>query len=243
MRVSGWKYPERKAFAVTTVLVAAAGAVRHRPVVAVVKPAALGMLAITVARGTRRRAPADNALLAATLIASAAGDYFMYREEFADGRGKDRHIQTGATMFGVAHLAYLGLFSRHGARPTRRRLLPRFAVMNEVAALLILNQPRLLPVLGTYGAALSVMAATAADPYLSSGTRGDPTRRLATGGILFMLSDAILMNRRYLLRGNLARAMSEATVLSTYFVAQMFLLDGVDSLARRRHAAGIVRPA
>ena len=74
MRVSGWKYPERKAFAVTTVLVAAAGAVRHRPVVAVVKPAALGMLAITVARGTRRRAPADNALLAATLIAGLAHD-------------------------------------------------------------------------------------------------------------------------------------------------------------------------
>ena len=39
--------------------------------------------------------------------------------------------------------------------------------MNEVTALLVLNAPRLLPVLGTYGATLATMAATAGDPVLT----------------------------------------------------------------------------
>jgi uncharacterized membrane protein YhhN len=236
VRFPGWKYPERKAFAVATALVAAAGAGRRQPVVAVAKPAALAALTITVARDARGRSPADNTLLAAAITASAAGDYFMYREEFASGSGKDRQIQSGATMFGIAHLAYLALFTRHGARPTVRRLLPRLSVMNEVAALLILKQPRLLPVLGTYGATLSTMAATAADPILRSGERGDPTRLLTAGGIVFMGSDAVLMNRRYLLRGRGPRAVAEAVVLASYFLAQMLLLDGAVALTARPRA-------
>jgi uncharacterized membrane protein YhhN len=233
----GWKYPERRAFAVATVLVAAAGAGRRKSLVAVAKPAALASLAITVARGSRRRSSVDNALLAAAVATSAAGDYFMYREEFTSGTDKDRQIQFGATMFGLAHLSYMTLFMRHGARPAIRRLLPRLSVMNEVAALLIVNQPRLLPVLGTYGATLSTMAATAADPILRSGVPGHPTRLLSVGGILFMGSDAALMNRRHLLRGRRARAVAEAMVLSSYFVAQMLLLDGLVALTRKPGAA------
>lgn len=233
MPFPGWHLPERKAFIAATVAVSAAGALRRRPGVAVAKPAALAALAVTIARGTRQRSAIDNALLGTAICASAAGDYFMYREEFATGTEKDRQIQTGASMFGLAHLAYLGVLTRHGARPSRRRLLPRLSVMNEVAALLILNQPRLLPVLGIYGGVLSTMAATAADPTLISGGRGDPTRLLSAGGIVFMASDATLMNRRFLLRGALPRAVTEAVVLSTYFVAQMFLLDGLDAVSRR----------
>lgn len=236
MRFPGWDLPERKAFIAATVAVSAAGAVRWRPGVAVAKPAALAALAVTVARGTRQRSAVDNALLGTAIAASAAGDYFMYREEFATGTEKDRQIQTGASMFGIAHLAYLALATGHGARPTRRRLLPRFSIMNEVAALLILNQPRLLPVLGVYGGLLSTMAATVADPDLASGSSNDPTRLLPVGGIVFMASDATLMNRRFLLRGALPRAAAEAVVLSTYFVAQMFLLDGLDAVSRRHRS-------
>lgn len=236
MRLAGWHLPERKAFIAATVAVSAAGAVRWRPGVAVTKPAALAALAITVARGTRQRSAVDNALLGTAVVASAAGDYFMYREEFATGPEKDRQIQTGAAMFGVAHLAYVGVAARHGARPTKKRLLPRFSMMNEVAALLILNQPRLLPVLGIYGGVLSTMAATVADPILKSRNSNDPTRLLSAGGIVFMASDAMLMNRRFLLRGEFSRAIAEAAVLSTYFVAQMFLLDGLDAVSRRHRA-------
>ncbi len=220
-------------FVAATVAVSVAGALRWQPGVAAAKPAALAMLALTLARGTLGRNAPDNALLALAVGASAAGDYFMYREEFATGPEKDRALQTGASMFGLAHLAYLGLLARHGGRPTNRRLLPRFAVMNEVAALLILHQPRMLPVLGIYGGTLATMAATAADPVLLRGSSTDPTRLLAAGGVVFMASDATLMNRRYLLRGPLPRALAEATVLSTYFVAQMLLLDGMDALSRR----------
>lgn len=233
MRFPGWQLPERKVFVAATVAVSVAGAARWRPGVAMTKPAALAALAATLARGTRARSAADNALLAVALGASAAGDYFMYREEFTTGPEKDRSLQTGATMFGLAHLAYLGLLTRHGGRPTSRRLLPRCAVMDEVAALLILNQPRMLPILGIYGGTLATMAATAADPALLRGSDTDPTRLLAAGGIVFMASDATLMNRRYLVRGPLPRALAEATVLSTYFVAQMLLLDGMDALSRR----------
>lgn len=233
MHVPGWQLPERKAFIVATVVLSAVGAARWRPGVAVAKPAALAALSVTVARGTRQRSAVDNALLGTAICASAAGDYFMYREEFATGPEKDRQIQTGATMFGAAHLAYLGLLTRHGARPAKRRLLPRLCVMNEVAALLILNRPRLLPVLGIYGGMLSTMAATAADPVLTRGPGNDPTRLLSAGGIAFIASDATLMNRRLMLRGAVPRAIAEAVVLSTYFVAQMFLLDGLDAASRR----------
>ncbi|MBA4025264.1 MAG: hypothetical protein C0482_23160 [Gordonia sp.] len=233
MGVPGWKLPERKIFVAATVAVSVAGALRWRPGVAAAKPTALAALALTLARGTRGRSAPDNALLAVAVGASAAGDYFMYREEFATGPDKDRSLQTGATMFGLAHLAYLGVLTRHGGRPTNRRLLPRLAVMNEVAALLILNQPRMLPILGIYGGTLATMAATAADPVLLRGSGADPTRLLAAGGIVFMASDATLMNRRYLLRDPLLRALAETAVLSTYFVAQMLLLDGMDALSRR----------
>lgn len=232
MRLPHWELPERKVFIAATLAVSAAGAARWRPGVAVAKPAALAALAVGVARGARQRSSIDNVLLTAAITASAAGDYFMYREEFATGAEKDRQIQTGATMFGLAHLSYLGLLTRHGARPTRARLLSRFGVMNEVTALLVVNAPRLLPVLGTYGATLATMAATAGDPVLTAGDPGDPTRKLSLGGITFMASDAMLMNRRYLLRGTGLRAVTEAAVLSTYFVAQMLLLDGMDSVSR-----------
>ncbi|PYE13738.1 putative membrane protein YhhN [Williamsia limnetica] len=233
MGFPGWKLPERKIFVAATVAVSVAGAARRRPGVAATKPAALAALAVTVARGARHRSAPDNALLSLAVGASAAGDYFMYREEFATGPDKDRSLQTGATLFGLAHLAYLGLLIRHGGVPTTRRLLPRLAVMNEVAVLVILHQPRMLPVLGIYGGTLATMAATAADPALLRGADTDATRLLAAGGIAFMASDAILMNRRYLLRGAVPRAIAEATVLSTYFIAQMLLLDGMDALSRR----------
>lgn len=241
MRIPGWHLPERKAFIAAAGAVSAAGALRRRPGVAVAKPAALAALAVTVVRGTRQRSAVDNTLFAVAIGASAAGDHFMYREEFATGTEKDRQIQTGASMFGVAHLAYLGLATRHGARPTTRRLLPRLTIMNEVAALLIFNQPRLLPVLGIYGGLLSTMAATVADPALvprpdldqDTGERSDPARLLSAGGILFMASDATLINRRFLLYGAVPRAIAEAAVLATYFVAQMLLLDGLDAASRR----------
>ena len=237
MRLPAWELPERKVFVAATLAVSAAGAAGWRPGVAVAKPAALAALAVGVARGARERSGADNALLTAAIAASAAGDYFMYREEFATGPEKDRQIQTGATMFGLAHLSYIGLLTRHGARPNKRRLLARFGLMNEVTALLALNAPRLLPVLGTYGATLATMAATAGDPVLTGPDPTDPTRRLTAGSITFMASDAILMNRRYLLRNRGLRAVAEASVLSTYFVAQMLLRDGLDAVSRRAHAA------
>ncbi|HEY9314382.1 lysoplasmalogenase [Williamsia sp.] len=237
MRLPHWELCERKVFLAATLAVSAAGAARWRPGVAVAKPAALAALAVGVARGSRQRSGVDNALLTAAITASAAGDYFMYREEFATGAEKDRQIQTGATMFGLAHLSYLGLLTRHGAHPSRRRLLTRLGLMNEVSALLAFNAPRLLPVLGTYGASLATMAATAGDPALAGGGPDDPTRKLSAGGITFMASDAILMNRRFLLRDKRLRAVAEATVLVTYFVAQMLLLDGVDGVSRRAHSS------
>ncbi|GAB2647259.1 hypothetical protein GCM10027169_14620 [Gordonia jinhuaensis] len=239
-------------FVASTLAVCLGGALHRRRLVAAAKPLALTAVIARSVPDIARNAPLDRALLTGAAVFSLAGDYLMYREEFADDaphrrpatakdstpRGKDDWMRLGALAFGCAHLSYLGLFGRRGGRLSSRRILPRLAVMGEPGLLVAAARPALTPVLGPYGAVLSAMSAMAADPASAGecSSSGAAATRLRVGGMLFVISDDLLINRRHLLSGR-RRAVTEAVVLATYFGAQRLLLPTAAGAGVRRRPA------
>jgi uncharacterized membrane protein YhhN len=228
----------RWAFVASAATTAIAGALHVRPVVGVFKPLTMGLLAVDVlSKDVLHRHTArprvDDVLLGAAVGTAMAGDYFMYRDEFepesTENYDATVDLRTGASMFALTQLSYIGLLARLGARPTPTGWLTRVAAMGESGALVLANQPKLLPALGTYGNLLATMAAFAGSPAL--GDRPE-RRRILAGSLLFMLSDSLIMNRRYLLQDNELRGPVEGAVLGTYFAAQALLLGGIADASR-----------
>ncbi|GAB18944.1 hypothetical protein GOEFS_070_00280 [Gordonia effusa NBRC 100432] len=211
------------AYAVTSTAATVAGALGFRVAAGVTKPIPLALLGIRVV-GSTEIGKADRLIVGGAVAASAIGDLWMYREEFAaDDAEKDRNLRFGAATFGVAQAFYSAAMVRRGARFSVRALAPRVAVMGEPAAILAKFRPGVLPVLGPYGWALASMSTLAS-------TSGSD--RLAAGGIVFQASDLAIINRRHLLTADnariaLARKVVEAWVLGTYFTAQALLVDGL----------------
>jgi hypothetical protein len=54
------------------------------------------------------------------------------------------------------------------------------------------------------------------------------------GGILFTVSDALIVHRRLFLTDERQRRTAEAVILSTYVAAQMLLVDALATTRRRR---------
>ena len=57
---------------------------------------------------------------------------------------------------------------------------------------------------------------------------------LVVGGILFTVSDALIVHRRLFLTDERQRRTAEAVILSTYVAAQMLLVDALATTRRRR---------
>jgi len=199
-----------------------AGAASNRRAAALTKPLPMTLLALrTLAQ--RDTAPVDRALTLGAIGFAMAGDYWMLREEF-EPRGsaaKDASLRRGAAFFSGAQICYQVAFARRGARYRLRSLAPRMAAMGEPAIVLAANAPRVLPVLGPYGALLAGMSALA----------GDAGRRSAVGGLLFQASDIAIINRRHLANSPVARRALEAWVLGSYFAAQTLLVDALSTPA------------
>ncbi|MGW0039355.1 lysoplasmalogenase family protein [Gordonia sp. NPDC003376] len=237
----------RLLFGAATVVATAAGALGSRRTAAVTKPLPMLLVAGAAARGWRERPALDNALLAAAVGASMAGDRAMMLEEFSPlapddrqrRRGvsaplttKDARLAWGATLFAVAQLSYCALMARRGARIRARSLAPRMAVLGESAAIVAYHRPRLLPVLGPYGNTLAAMSALAAD----LDHRGDPSGRgLHVGGLLFLASDLTILNRQHLIDHPTLRIAGEIWVLASYFTAQALLIRGLSKTPRPIH--------
>ncbi|SIS03224.1 YhhN-like protein [Williamsia sterculiae] len=205
-------------FTAASAVLVLAGAAHRRAAVALVKPIPMLILGARVVHGLRRRRPVDTALLIGAVAFSMTGDRMMYAEEFAsDPEVADRRLRDGALAFTAAHLCYLTLARRRGGRVTRSGLLRRAPVLIETSAVVAVRRPEILPVLSGYGPTLASMSAMAATV---------PACR--PGGALFLVSDAVLINRRHLLRGRRARGAAEAVVLSTYCAAQWWLATGLD---------------
>lgn len=210
------------AFAASLTVVSLAGAARRRPVVIVAKPACLLSIVAGLVPGASRRPAVDNLLLAGTAASALVGDYVMLREEYqtSDETARGQWLVTGAACFAATQLGYLALLHRAGARPSPARGLPGAAILTQCGRLIARHDPSLVGPLVGYGALVVSMASSAADPALED-------RRLGVGGMCFVASDALIINRRLGGWPPGAQMLAEWGILVSYFVAQRLLLGGL----------------
>lgn len=212
----------RAAYAVLAVVdtaLAGSGHPRAYRLRRVTKPLLMPVLAGSLALDpAARRSP----LRGSTLLAQAAGlagDVFLLGERRAD-------FLRGSAAFGVGHLAYIAGFWAHRgpARPA-----PALAVAASWAATAPLlaiaagrQDRRLGPVVAAYAALLAgtTAASTQLDPALPAGAR----RACVAGATLFMLSDALIGVRTFVLDD--PPAWTDAAVMSTYTAGQYLLSAG-----------------
>ncbi|GAB07511.1 lysoplasmalogenase [Gordonia amarae] len=215
-------------YALTAAAATAAGASGNRTLAAWTKPLPMLVLGAATVPAVREHgtAPADAALLAGAIGFSAAGDRAMLLEEFGtDDAAKERHLAIGAGLFAGAQASLCGLLARRGARVRAKTLTPRMVLLGESAAILAVKNRPALTVLGPYGNSLAVMSALASDAP-------NPQPALRAGGLLFVLSDLAIINRRYLLTGRRSRTAAEAWVLGSYFAAQWLLVTSLSKPLR-----------
>lgn len=225
-----------------------AGLVAQRPELAVYAPLAIATTATgTVGNLAVQRIPklalvpalmagaAWRRRLSATLavagLGATAGDWWMLRSgetEDQDPARSRRYLRLGAAAFAVQQLGYGVLLVRRGARLRVAPVLRSVAVLGALAVLEGRGEeggglPD--PVLAAYGLSLGTMAAlTAGTPSRDAGR--DPL--VATGGALFLASDALIIVRQQVSH-RVARAALEAAVLGTYTIAQAILVHELES--------------
>ena len=206
-----------------------AGALADRPgLQRGAKPLIVPSLALAV----RPRDTVDAALFGAGLAAATVGDVILLEPD------DDRRIVRGASAFAVMQGAYSVLLWRRRARVTTPAAVPRVAGWLAASALLRTRQPAVAAPLAAYGLALGAATTLASDPALAPGSRAvggfvvpnrDPRSRLALGALLFMVSDALIVLRRVLLKGETARRATEGVILATYAGAQVLLVEGMSA--------------
>lgn len=219
-------------YALTAAAATAAGASGNRRLAAWTKPLPMLVLGAATATAIREEGthPVDAALLVGAIGFSTAGDRAMLLEEFGtDEHTRERHLAVGAGLFAGAQASLCALLLRRGARLHARTLVPRTALLGESAAILATKNPAALTVLGPYGNSLAVMSALASDAP-------QPQPALRVGGLLFVLSDLAIINRRYLLTGTRSRTLAEAWVLGSYFAAQWLLVTSLSTPKLAAHS-------
>jgi len=176
----------------------------------------LTTLAILVAAHLgRRRHPAYAYPLVGGLLCSLAGDVALIRPDL---------FVVGLLAFLVAHLFYLWAFTREVA--LAEKLWP-FGVVAVIAATMltvlwpVLPEPLRFPVLG-YVVMLGMMTAQAITRDKVLGTAA--SKKAALGGILFMLSDALLAINHF----HTGIPLAALWVLATYYAAQTFIALSID---------------
>lgn len=214
--------PARVAFAAAataTVVGAATGMDRlHR----IVKPLMIPALAVGL--------PSPKSTLGVALAAATVGDVLLIDPD------DDTRILRGASAFALMQGCYIGLLASEGARPTATNAVPRLAGWATAAAVLARRSPAVAPGLAGYGLTLATMSTLAADPSLAPSAtvkaglvmpNSDPRSRIALGGVLFTVSDALIVFRRLLLHTDSHRRAAEGAILATYALAQLFLVEGL----------------
>jgi uncharacterized membrane protein YhhN len=157
-----------------------------------------------------------NALLAAALLFSLAGDVFLMLpgNTFIPGLGS----------FLVAHLFYIALFRQGQAWfPSHRALLLvlGFGAAMYAAVWSGLGDPVLKVAVAAYVCVISLMAAQAIGRALSLGDSA--SRWVAVGACVFMVSDALIAIHQFVT----PLALSSLWILTSYYAAQMLILHFV----------------
>lgn len=162
--------------------------------------------------------PARDRVLLAGLAAATVGDVLLIDPD------DDSALEWGARAFAVMQGSYTYLLFRRGARPAPIDAIPRYAGWLAASTLLARRQPAVASTLIAYGA---VLATTSTLSARSVSRGGDP--RLVIGGVLFTVSDALIVFRRLFLTDDRQRRAAEAVVLSTYVAAQVLLVEALAS--------------
>ena len=174
--------------------------------------------------------PKPASTLGLALTAATVGDVLLLDPD------DDSRILHGAASFAVMQGCYCGLLRARGARVTVSAAAPRAAGWLLAVVSMAARSPDVAPGLGAYGLTLASMSTLAADPTLVPGARtaagvvvpgADPASRIALGGVLFTVSDALIVARRLLLTTESHRRAAEGVILATYAVAQLFLVEGL----------------
>lgn len=126
-------------------------------------------------------------------------------------------------FFGIAHLAYIALFTRHLAR----RRMPWWAVAYAAwwVAMLVTLGPHtggLLPAVAMYGLVLGTTAAFATRCHAL----------VATGGVFFLTSDTLLALRLFL--PDSLPPWSSPAIMLTYTIGQGLIIAGALITLRKR---------
>ncbi|WP_326948748.1 lysoplasmalogenase [Amycolatopsis sp. NBC_01307] len=128
----------------------------------------------------------------------------------------DRHFRAGIAAFAAAHAGYAASFAARGGRPPLRRAAPIAAAGVGGAWFFGRAAGDLAGPVRAYALAIAAMAITAA------GLRGPGSRRVVTGAGVFMLSDALIGLRRFVLPPTWSRP-ADLMVMLTYGVAQWLI--------------------
>ena len=160
--------------------------------------------------------PVRDRVLLAGLAAATVGDVLLIDPD------DDSALEWGARAFAVMQGSYTYLLFRRGARPSLVDAVPRYTGWAVAATLLAKRQPAVASTLIAYGA---VLATTSTLSARSVSRGGD--QRLMIGGVLFTVSDALIVFRRLFLTEDSQRRTAEAIILSTYVAAQVLLVEAL----------------
>ena len=169
------------------------------------------------AYSTRARTRFD-ALFLAALAFSLVGDVFLMLP--------GNYFVPGLASFLVAHLFYIALF-RQGQDwfPSKPALLGVAAVGASMYSIVWdgLNDPVLKIAVAAYVSVISLMAAQAIGRAASTGD--SPSRWVAMGACVFMLSDSLIAINKFVT----PVALSSLWILATYYCAQMLIVHNASA--------------
>ncbi len=149
-----------------------------------------------------------NPFLLGALFFSATGDIFLLN--------KEKFFSFGLASFLTAHLLYSYLFYSFGSSPDFMKILFIVIIALSVFSFLKENLGKYLFPVFIYIIAISIMT------ILSLGFAGNNGFLIASGGILFFISDGVLAVNKFKLK--IKR--SNVIILSTYYLAQLMIVLG-----------------
>ncbi len=199
---------------------------RHHRARRFTKPLLMPVLAASFATDPRaRRSPLRRSTLAGQ-AAGWVGDVVLLGDE-------PRHFAAGASAFATGHAAYISGLLAHrdpGASLARPAAVGVAWAAGAPRTLLAAYRtaPALVPVLAVYSALLSGTAAAAT--VLGPPIPADARRATLAGAAAFLLSDAMLGLRKFVLAD--PPAWMEGAVMATYTGAQFLIADGAARAGR-----------
>lgn len=259
LRSAAWRpHPGRIAYLVAGAAAVGATATRSDRVTRVVKPALMPMLATDIlfpdatlsnpASWRKLFNPSgDQAVLLAGLVGGWLGDMTLMNTESRseDPQVRAKNLNRGAAWFSLNQLAYIWLLAKRGARPDPAVVAAHVPVLAAGLGLAGWKLPPALPAAGGYGALLGGTNVLAQDRGIirDEVDKTPADYGISHGGNLFIMSDALILNRMTLFKNaqkegasavlKTIDAINDGAVMATYVIAQLLLFNGLNDGAAK----------